>query len=798
MNVFKQAFRNLLRRGQHNIAKILCLAVGIAVASVMIAEVYYEQTYNAWMPNADRVYTVTELITRDGEFKEWGGTSGAIAKGLEAYCPQIEAATRYTALVVGEFNTQYKQAFSEIIFAADSSFFDVLPRKILVGDIHKALTVPLACAVSQSFAEKVGWDKIIGCRLAYRDNPELTFQIEAVYEDFPFGSTEHTDGVNIVAAMPTMGWIAKKWGGFDGSQNWLGNDRYTSLVRLKSGTKPEQLTPMVKKMMADNIDTKALRDAGQGLMYGFKLYSASYSDDPYVKKVCWILSLLAAVLLFSTVMNYLLIVVGNIIQRSREMAVRKCFGAQRLTILKTTVAETLVHLVVAVVIALALLFSCKGTIQEFLSAPLDILLFSRGAWIFGLIGVLIVAIGGIVPAWMYNRTPVTAAFRGFHTSRRRWKLGLLAIQFVASALLVSLLVVIHLQYTMMLAEKTGYEYDRLAVVSVNGGVHDKNYRNIFPSLRQMSEVEAFTTATCLPLESLSGNNISIPNDDRELNIADLYSVGDDFTAVMGMKIIAGKSFTEHSDSLHEILVSRRFVTKMDTMYHWKGNIVGRQIYCSEHSQTENDLFTIVGVYDDIHVGSLKNTEERATVMFYAPNARNSRILVKLHALDEVSIAKLRDCIEKSCPGRDVTVSTYPELMKQQYANVNSLRNGIMVAGVSAFIIALVGLVGYTVDEVNRRRKEIAIRKVNGARLVDILRLLVRSIVWLALPSLAVGAVLAYWIGGQWTMLFSERIALSPLIFIATVAVLLALAVGMVVANSYKVANSNPVDYLKDE
>lgn len=797
MKTILNAIKSLPRKGQHNLAKILCLAVGLAVSSVIITEVYFEQSYDTWFPNSERTYQVIEEITRDGEFKEWQGTPGAIAKGLEKYCPQVEAATRTTSIFVNIYlNTQYDERLRETIYVADSSLFDVFPRKAVLGNLSQTLNRPFYCAVSKSFAERVGMDRVIGLRLTPKDSPNLHFIVNAVYEDFPRGSSLY--GQDICLAMNTVTKMAESVkDGFDGTQNWLGNDRFFSAVRLKKGTDPKALEPAIRKMMADNIDMDALAKSGQKLMFGMKVLSKQYTDDPYIQKMCWIMSLLAFVLLFSTVMNYLLIMVGNVLQRSREMAVRKCFGAGRKTMMKITFSETAVVLVIAILLAAVLLFLCKGAIDDFLSAPLDILIFSHAAWILGAICVGVLLLGGLVPAYLYNRTPVTAAFRGYHSSRRRWKLALLAVQFFASSLLVSFLVVIQLQYNMMLNVDTGYDYKNLAVVTVAGAQADANFEKIPGEIKKLSEVEQVSGCTMLPVETQNGNNIQIEGDDREFNVADLYFVGEGFVKMMKLKVLEGEGFNEKADSVHQVMISKSCKAHLDSMYHWNGNVVGKRIWISEHSDAGNVYFNICGVYDDFKMGSLAFPETRPSILFYR-KARNPYTLVKLHQQDEASINAVRRCVENTCPGYDVTVRTYSSMVEDAYRSTNSLRNGLLVAGISTFIIALVGLVGYTIDEVNRRRKEIAIRKVNGARIQDILVIFIKGILWVAVPSLIVGTVGAYAVSAQWLMLFEEKITLSPVIFLGSILVLLAIIILMVAWNSYKVANSNPVKFLKDE
>lgn len=352
---------------------------------------------------------------------------------------------------------------------------------------------------------------------------------------------------------------------------------------------------------------------------------------------------------------------------------------------------------------------------------------------------------------------------------------------------------------MMMDRYMGYDYDRLAIVEVNGGQQDENYSKCEEELARQPEVEMVSSCTCLPLDYASGNYVMVPGDSRSLfNLADLYFVGNGYIKLMNMKIIDGKGFTENSDStMREVMVSRYFVEKMDSILHWKGSAVGKKVFISEHSQELNDLFTICGVYENIHIGNITDPDTRPSVMFYN-RKNNPYILVRLHHLDEASMKAVRRTVERLCPGREVQVVTYPSLVADSYQDVDSLRKVVMAAGVVTFLIALIGLVGYTIDEVNRRRKEIAIRKVNGAKTKDILVIFVRSIMWIAVPSLIAGCIIAWQLSRQWLMAFSEKITLSPMIFIGCMIILLILVIAIIIANSYKIASGNPVKYLKDE
>ena len=136
------------------------------------------------------------------------------------------------------------------------------------------------------------------------------------------------------------------------------------------------------------------------------------------------------------------------------------------------------------------------------------------------------------------------------------------------------------------------------------------------------------------------------------------------------------------------------------------------------------------------------------------------------------------------------------MLVDAYASVNSFRMGTVITGITALIIALMGLIGYTNDEVNRRRKEIAIRKVNGATDKDIYRMLTIDLMKVSLPTVVLGAIVAWIIAGKWLQLFADRINLHPLIFLSCIIVVIAILT--LSYNCRKVVRANPTQYLKEE
>lgn len=788
------AFKNLPRRGQHNFVKILCLALGLAISSVIIAEIYFEQTYDTYFPGWERTYQISEVGTNHGETMEFANTSGATAQGVKQYAPMVEVATStHYFYDDAQCKMEDQNIISANIRMADSCFFDVFPQKILIGKAKQILSQPLSCLIDSETAAKIGGN-VVGKHFTLSNYPGTTFTIYGVFEAFPWGSSFH--GTQMILSRCSVPYVYS----YDGRGQWVENDSYRSYIRLAKGHEAKELKPYVNKMREDHFPLKEMKNMGIELNYDFTVLSDVYTQNPYIKKMGWIMGIIAFVLLFTSVMNYLLIIVGNLVGRSREMAVRKCYGAESKNIHAIIFSEALVHVGLSVVLAAGLVFLCKGTIENFLSAPVSTLVLNRGSWILVAICILVLLVGGLLPGWLYNKIPVAIAFRGYNENRNRWKLGLLGIQFVISGLLFSLLYIVNGQYQLMLGLNPGYDYDHVAIVSIDASNRDQR-NQCLAEIRRMPNVKDCSSTFNVPLDGYdrSGNMVGVPGDEKNtFNIMEMSGVDDNFFKMMNIPIVQGSFFTERNDSCRQVIIDERGAEKLIKTWHWKDGVVGKQITCTGH---DNNIFTICGVCRNIRWGAVETggdgMNEFPDLYFYSAKTAYY-MLVKFNELKDESLSELQSKVQAMYPNNKVIVKSYVSELANQYASQLNFRNGILVAGIVTMIIALFGLVGYTSDEVNRRRKEIAIRKVNGAKVKDILRIFLKDIMKIALPCIIVGDLGAWLIARQWLMSFSEKITMTPLLFIGVTIILLVIIGLSVVINCYKVANSNPVKYLKDE
>lgn len=788
MNVLK----SLNQRGQHNWIKIVCLAVGLATGIVLIGKAGFEQSWDRFFPTSDRIYVVCEDIIRDGEYKHYPQTAGAVAHGIKRYCPQVEAATRYTSFawdmpIVTDDDKRVRTNYALV----DSCFFDVFPLRVLVGNPKKTLSQVDCCMIPRSLAEKLmGIENpldLVGKKIYYNIRGGWALTVGGIYEDIPLNSKLH--GMEVMVSMPTITRIM-----FDGRDNWVGNDRYESYVRLAKGIMPDDLKPQIEKMKRDNLPLDELKKAGVDLGFSVQPLVDYHTKDEGTRRMTWIVSILAAVLIGCAVMNYLLLVIGGISQRAKEMAVHQCYGAKARHIYQKVMKESVIHLLLSLILAALLLFLFKDTIEELVGAPLMVLLLTgSNIWLIVSTCLVVLLITGLVPSWIYTHIPLAAAFKNYNHSHRLWKLLLLGLQFASATFLIVLLIVVGRQYRMMVHDDLGYDYSTLGSMLVDG-VSIEQRQLAMDELRKLSSVKGVTMSYANLTQHQSGDNILLPGDDREyMNIADLYYVGDGYFDVMEIPLVSGRTFTEQTDTLREVMVSRKFEERMKELAGWD-QALGKQIICTSFQGP----YTIVGVFEDTRIGSITNPDTRPSLCYYSRKPDQMHyILIRFQSMDGLEAAnKLVKELVTDNP--DISIVPYNQMVTELYTDAHRFRTTVMIGGLVALIIALIGLTGYLAGEIARRQKEIAIRKVNGAKITDVLKLFQTDILRVALPAVMIGDIGAWYVARLWLEQFSEKTTLSPIILVGGALAVIIVILSVVCLGCYRVASSNPVNYLKTE
>lgn len=786
------AFRAFFKKGRNNLIKILSLGVGLAMGLVLIAKIYMVQSYDTFFPDADRIYIIRTNYTRPGEDgREYSQVSGAIAPGMKAGIPEVEAATRYT---YNGYNTAFftgdKHKLKGTFILADSCFFDVFPRRILAGNVKEVLSRPMYVMVSREIADRMGGvEAAMGQTIESNRAPGKIMTVGGVFETLP--DNTHFD-FDIVISMISIGQFS-----YDGSNNWMGNDRYIGYVKLLPGVTPESVAPGIRRMQEDNQPLEELEKEGVKFYYSLYPMLDMHKGTPETKRMLRLLGLLAFAILFTAVMNYILIMISSLVSRSKEMAVNKCYGASEGNIYRKMLSETFVHLIISLMLAFILILVSRKLIYHLLDASLESLFSLQAILILLGICIVIFFISGLVPGYLFARIPVSSAFRNYTENRRYWKLGLLFFQFIAAGFLVTLVTIITMQYNYMVGYDPGYNYENLSYSPLSGMTEEQRQR-VLTEVGSVADVADVTISYQLPMFWASGNNVLLPGQNKELfNIADFYQVGNGYFNMMQIPILEGRSFRENVSSSDEVMVSRSFVEKMKNYADWSDGPIGKGVIITEHSPTNKEIFTICGIYEDFRIGSIGQEDLRPSVMFYS-NVPSGFLLIKYVDQNPDSNRKIQELMNGLFPDRDNIVVTYASEMEALYSDSRRFKDSVLLGGLVALLISAIGLIGYTNDEMNRRRKETAIRKVNGATIRDILLLFMADITRMALPALILAGGIAAYVASQWQSQFSEKISLSFLLFIVCGLTVLWVILSVVAVNCYSAATENPAENVKSE
>ncbi len=750
-----------MKKNSDILIKVLSLGIGLAVGIVLIAKVFFELSYDSFYKDIDRVYTIRTWYSQHGDEHDYGQVSGAVSVGFMEEVPGVEVGTRTTYVFNGDtYLDENGNKLKATLVCADTCFFKVFDRPILAGDPVKVLSKWGCVMVSRSFAEKMGGiQECIGKQIVNADMDGLKLTIEGVFEDFPKNGSLDYD---ILLSMDTYG--------KQSTDNWLGNDRYKGYVKLAPGVNPYTLTDAIRKMQEAHQPLEQIEAQGISLRYFLSPFSTMHTSSPEVRTQIILLSIVAALLIIISLLNYILIVISSMVKRSKEVGVRKCYGAEGKHIYGMLTKEALLHILLSLALAAVIIFAGRGIVENLLGVPFQTLLVPQSIVAIAAVLLFVLVISIVVPAELYQRIPVYAALKNF----------------------------IGRQYQKVSNADTGYDYKNLYYFDLFDGDRQAQTRAV-ETLRRLPEVTGVAATYNLPYLGSNGDNVSLPDDDRELfNIADQYDCSPEFYDLLNIQFVEGRAPRDSS----EVVVDEKFVQKMAEFTDWSDGAVGKQVFITGHGKNgmmDKGYFTISGVYKSYLIGNLQGVDERPSALFYGEIGSMSSWMP--HILFKVrpdALEKVHSALYEALPDKEINIVSYAEEMRAAYADSKKMRNTMALGAVFSLLIALLGLIGFIKDESLRRSKEMAVRKINGATTRDILSVFAKDIMKLSAVMAVIACVAAYFVAHKWLEQFAEKVSLNPLYFIGGAALVLLIVLGVVVLNCLRIARANPVESLKNE
>ncbi|WP_300910456.1 ABC transporter permease [uncultured Bacteroides sp.] len=755
----------LLRGRGGNFIKLMSLTLGLLIGILLFSQIAYELSYENFYKDPERVALLRCRRVRDGiPDKEYDYSTyrPAAADLWEALPDLVESACLSVNFYQFGFYINDKKLDSVEPIFADTLFFHTMGLDVLCGD-PRELGVPQNIFLSQSKARELfGDEEPMGKTLSMDKMVDVI--VRGIYQDVP-GNTSFRH--NLVVSLPTLE-------NFIGRGNWRSNDIYNVFFRLKTPKDVEAMNNRVQKAVERYTETKEGTDILE--FSALPLPDIHLSTSDTVRRLV-ILGVLGFSIFFVSIMNYVLAAVASFGRRAKVVGVHKCCGADGTHVLGMFIVETGLMVMASIVACLLLMYLFREGIEDLLQVRLAELFTWGNLWVPGLTVLLLFLVAGVLPGRMFAAIPVTQIFRRYTDSKRSWKHGLLFVQFIGVAFILGMLITTVWQYHDLMTRNVGFRTERLAV----GRYYTEDPQGVEDAIRRQPYVESVARNS----NSLIAHYSTTPLTDTQGNfLCPLHyqSMAKGFPQIAGLKLVEG-SWPEH---IGEALVGRKVVETLK----WGDKAIGQRLPVNAQWLGLDSQPTVVGIVEDVR--NMGFFMEQTCTAFILSDTHNSTYNVRLKEPLDENLARLNAFVKETYPKAALEFTTYADIQRQNYSEVYRFRNTVWITSLCIFFIVLMGLVGYVNDETQRRSKEIAIRKVNGAEAPSVLRLLSVDILKVAVGAVVIGTGFAWYVSGVWLEQFADSVSPSPVWFLLLALVLLALIVLLVVLKAWRIANENPV------
>ncbi len=765
--------QTLLRGHGGTAEKIISLTLGLAMGVLLFAQIAYELSFDRFYPNPDTLVMLRmRNVTKGAPAAEYNyGTYRPAAADLsEAFPELVESACLTSNFWRPAFYKDDKKLDDIQTLFADTAYFATTGLTLLKGD-PKDLALHSNAFISESMARQLyGDENPIGKELSVEKLFNVT--IRGVYADVPRNSIMPHD---LLLPMAAMDWAY-------GAGTWGTNNLYGVLFRLKQPTDVDAMNSRIQKAVEQYTDPHLGDDVVTEYSV-LPLYKV-YRSLPDSTRRLVILGVLGFSIFFVSILNYVLRAVAAMSRRAKQVGVHKCSGADGWHILSMFLWETGLLVVVSILCGGALLWLLRGQVEELLGSRLADLFTWQTLYVpLGTV-LLLFLVAGVVPGRIYARIPVTQVFRRYTDGKRSWKRGLLTVQFIGVAFIGSILLTTVWQYHDLMTRSVGFRAEGLAVGTVTGNI--ERAQGVADAIRREPYVEAVAGSGTSLLAHYSTNRLT---DNQGNFICPLHftQIEKDFPQVTGLQLLEGH-WPQHRG---EAVVGRKTVETLK----WGDTAIGRKLPVDPSWARLEEQPVVTGVVEDVrNMGFFQGQTCTAFIL----NDRVRTFNVRLKAPLDDNLKRLNAFIKSAYPDLSLEFTTYQDIRREQNASVSTFRNTVWVTTACIILIVLMGLIGYVSDETQRRSKEIAVRKVNGAEASDILRLLSLDILKIAVLAVAAGMAAAWYVSGQWMQQFADSRLLSPAWYALLALLLLMLIVAIVVLKAWRIANENPVLSIKSE
>lgn len=794
-NYFKIAWRNLHKYKVFSLINILGLAIGVAAFWMIALYVTDELSYDRYNTKADRIFRVVEHGTWNGGNFNIALTSPPFAPALKNDYPQVEDAVRFDAEGGGKITYGEKQLEAEDIFFTDNSVFNVFTYHFIYGDPGSALKNPQSIVLTKTLAAKIFGDASLA-------------QGKTIYFDHNDPNTV-TGVIDDVPANSHFTFSALRSFNTNYTGRWANADIFT-YVLLKQHDDYKKI-----EAQSQNFYNKYLKDDLANVHFTMELQpltsihlhsNLDYEIGPngnitYV----YVFSVVALLILIIAIINYVNLTTARSSVRIKEIGVRKVIGSDRKQLILMFFAESILLTVIATLIAAFIIQAALPYFNNLSGKSLSFAQIGYVKTVIAFIGFSFIAgiLSGIYPALFlsgFRTIPAMKGQLGSQASTILFRKSLVVFQFIITIIMIAGSCIIYQQLNYVSNRDLGFNKAQTLTFHIRSHNARKQVTAIKQQLLQNPLIESVGVAGNPIGDNDIGSRDFNPQPDGkngpDTKMVEQLIADADFIPTLQIKMVQGRNFSNNlaTDSTQSVIINQTLVKELG----WK-DVVGRRVVTGFDEQSRPRYSTIIGVVKDFNTYSLQHKIAPMMIQMPADAMDGDNLYVRISKSNiRASLAYISKVYSSFDPENKAEFHFLDQNFARQYQTEQKQGSLLMVFTVLAICIACLGLLGLVTFTAEQRVKEIGIRKVLGARISDIVKLLSGELMQLVIISTLVAAPIAWWAMNKWLQGFAYRIGIQWWVLLSAGGIALLIAFITVGIQAIRSATANPVKSLRSE
>lgn len=795
-NFLKVTFRNFRKYKLYTFINIIGLSVALAFCILLFKYIQIESSYDSFHENGENIYRFVTSTHRGDEIDYSSLSPIQLGPTVADEIPEIKRFTRllnYTTVVKANEN-----AFYETLLFADPDILNMFSFEIVRGDPETSLSEKNSAVITETAAAKYFGDTDpIGKTLSFKYKSGFEdFIVTGVTKNVPDNSTIKYDillpyGV-MLDKLPES--FTQNWGA-QTTRTYFQLDKAT-LAGLTENKIRGLLHNILRPVYGDLIDNVQLHlQPIEDIHLDPRYYN---SNEPVGNPVyLYIMFGIGCFILILACINFINLTIGRAVTRFKEIGSRKILGSGRTGIISQFLLESTLLTLIAFTAALMLLELFIPLFNDLTGSEMTLSNMLNLQTLILFAGLLAAAnlLGGAYPAIYLSRFNAADIIKGATRTAGPNLItkSLVIIQFSMSAFFIICTFLMLNQLDFIKSADLGFKKDHVLIIPQKAGDGEKMLGLLKNELKQLPSIKGIcgsgqtlgdeTTYAVTPVEYKGASSDCF-----------VFRVDESFLSTMEIKLLEGRNFSSESpfDATGSVIVNETFIDRLNI-----DSPLGEEIVC-RIGALENNTGNIIGVVKDYNFLSL-HTEIEPALLHISPRHSIQYISIKIGPENiDGTIANIKEAWTRIAPYSPFEFYFLDEDFNRQYFHEERWSRILQYSSVFSLFIASLGLFGISSLAVNRRAKEISIRKVLGGTLRDVLLLLNKDFIILVVISNVVAWPAAYFVINYWLETFAYRIQINPGIFLMSGFITLSLALLTVTFRSLKTAVANPVEYLRYE